>query len=414
VINIPWREIDLRLSILSCSTTPSHLDITVISDDEDVPSPENERTVNVTANRFSNLPLQLCPGFKLNFPPGQQPHTSYPFGLHSLVLLPWYYGTRREGFFLTSHACTGMAEINGRCHACNALGQNENLQNIIARYTDGVHENATLAYHGIGGLIDLVHRKTSVIDVLRLRRLNDVRKLVGKEGVIEVHKQMLMALSTHRIPRIDRVLRRGFRNGAGLHSILELIKKAAEGTYHPKAFDEEEDLQALLFLRLGGARVADIAHRVLGTPSVSTIRTRTSVPQILPSPSFPTRYEVQQNIASTFEGFLDVIGNAGENMLHAIVMFDELAVERRPRWDDKSNKILGMCREHGCATSLEFTSQEDLAMLWDELESGKIHLAHEVRTFQSRLWLLRSYIWRSSFAGNCWCNCDPKPIITAL
>jgi len=35
--------------------------------------------------------------------------------------------------------------------------------------------------------------------------------------------------------------------------MLELIKKAAEGTYHPKEFDEEEDLQALLFLCLGGA-----------------------------------------------------------------------------------------------------------------------------------------------------------------
>jgi len=28
-------------------------------------------------------------------------------------------------------------------------------------------------------------------------------------------------------------------------------------------------------------------------------------------------------------------------------MFDELAVEKRPQWDDKSNKVLGVCREHG-------------------------------------------------------------------
>jgi len=27
--------------------------------------------------------------------------------------------------------------------------------------------------------------------------------------------------------------------------MLELIKKAAEGTYHPKGYDEEKDLQAL-------------------------------------------------------------------------------------------------------------------------------------------------------------------------
>jgi hypothetical protein len=32
--------------------------------------------------------------------------------------------------------------------------------------------------------------------------------------------------------------------------MLELVKKAAEETYHLKRYDEEEDLQALLFLQL--------------------------------------------------------------------------------------------------------------------------------------------------------------------
>jgi hypothetical protein len=44
-------------------------------------------------------------------------------------------------------------------------------------------------------------------------------------------------------------------------------------------------------------------------------------------------------------------------------MFDELAIEKRPRWDDKSNKFLGVCCEHGHATSLEFTSEDDLVIL---------------------------------------------------
>jgi hypothetical protein len=65
--------------------------------------------------------------------------------------------------------------------------------------------------------------------------------------------------------------------------------------------------------------------------------------------------------------------------LHAIIMFDELSTEKRPRWDDKSNKILSVCREHGRDTSLEFTSEEDLQALWENLGCGKIHLVHEVR-----------------------------------
>ena len=70
---------------------------------------------------------------------------------------------------------------------------------------------------------------------------------------------------------------------------------------------------------------------------------------------------------------------ASQNLLHGILIFNELAIEKQPRWDDKSNKFLGVCCEHGHATSLEFTSEDDLVMLWNELESGKIHLSHEVR-----------------------------------
>ena len=223
-----------------------------------------------------------------------------------------------------------------------------------------------------------MHWKISEIDRLRLHQLNDMWKLAGKEGVIEVHKQMLLALSTQCIPWIDHVLRVGFRNGTGIHTMLNLIKKAGEGTYHPKGFDEEEDLQASLFLHLGGSHVADIAHHVFGTPSVSTIRSRTTVPLILPSPSFPTHHEVLKNIALTFEGILDMMG-VSRNLLYGILMFDELAIEKRPRWDDKSNKFLGVYCEHGHATSLEFTNEDDLVMLREELESRKIHLSHEVR-----------------------------------
>ncbi|KAF8476416.1 hypothetical protein DFH94DRAFT_695107 [Russula ochroleuca] len=122
--------------------------------------------------------------------------------------------------------------------------------------------------------------------------------------------------------------------------MLELIKKAAEGTYHPKGFDEEDDLQALLFLHLGGAHVVDIAHHIFGTPSVSTIRTCTSIPQILASPSFPTQYEIEHNIAATFEGLLELLGQKSH---HAVIMFDEISIE-----------------------NLEFTSEDDLQTLWED------------------------------------------------
>lgn len=351
--------------------TPELLDITTISDDEDILSMPCATDVSATE-------LEACPGYLLTFPRGQWADTSYPFALHTLLSLPWYYSMHKGGFSLVSHSCLGQAAVGQRCGPCDNLGNNENLKKIIARYTSGVHDNSPLVFHGIGGLVEVVRRKTSVIDALRLTRLNVARKLVGQEGIIDVHKQMLLALSTQRISRIDHVLRVGFKRGASIHSMLETIKRAANGTYHPKGYNEEDDLQGLLFLRLGGARVADIAHHIFGTPSARTIRTRTIVPQIIPSPSFPTHDEIQRNVVASFEGLLKGLGLSRQKALHAIVMFDELAIEKRPRWDDKSNKVLGLCREHGSGTSLEFTSEDDLETMWGELGSGLIHLAHEV------------------------------------
>ena len=359
------------------STRPTQFNVTVISDDEDLPSQTLKAIVSPTKQQsVVDAPAKMCPGYRLTFPLGQQGHTSYPFALHTVLSLPWDYKTCHDGFFVISHSCTGMIEGNGRCKQCDDLGKNEKLKKIVGRYTDGVHENAQLVYHGIGGLVNIVRRKTLANDLLRAHRLNDLKKLVGQVGVIDEHKQMLLALSSQRIPRVDHVLRMGFRRGAGIHTILERVKKAAAGTYHPKGFDEEDDLQALLFLRLGGARVADVAHRIFGTPSVKAIRTRTAIPQILASPSFPTHYEIEHNITACFEGVLEIVGGS---TLHGVLMFDEIAIEKRPRWDDKSNKILGVCREHGRDTSLEFTTEEDLQTLWEELGCGKIHLAHEVR-----------------------------------
>jgi hypothetical protein len=120
---------------------------------------------------------------------------------------------RKEGFFLVAHSCVGLTVAGQRCGPCDNLGDNENLKKVIARYTDGVHDNSPLVFHGIGGLIEVVHHKTLLIDVLCLCCLNDVRKLVGQEGVIDVHKQMLVALSTQRIPHINHVLRIGFKHG---------------------------------------------------------------------------------------------------------------------------------------------------------------------------------------------------------
>jgi hypothetical protein len=163
------------------SATPDEQDVIVISESDDTkgsPSKQPKETVSIAKRRSTDAPASPCPGYKLTFPPGQQAHMLYPYGLHSILTLPWDYRMHHGDLFLWSNSCTGKAKGNIPCNRCEGLSQNKHLQKIVARYTTGAHENTSLVYHGVGGLIDIVHHKTSEIDHLRLHRLNDVRKLV--------------------------------------------------------------------------------------------------------------------------------------------------------------------------------------------------------------------------------------------
>ena len=136
----------------SRSNAPSNSEIMVISDDNEIheiPSlqqgkqPHKPRLAEVsirTDRQNSDAHTKLCAGYHLSFPKGQQAHTSYPFALHTLMSLPWDYSTRKDAFVLMSHLCLDKAEVNGRCWACDNLGNNETLKKIISRYTNGIHE----------------------------------------------------------------------------------------------------------------------------------------------------------------------------------------------------------------------------------------------------------------------------------
>jgi len=71
----------------------------------------------------------------------------------------------------------------------------------------------------------------------------------------------------------------------------------------------------------------------------------------------------------------------GANVVHAVVMFDELATEKHIRWDPKTNYFLGVCRQHVYKASMEFINEGDLEELFRCLDDGDIHYAPEVREF---------------------------------
>lgn len=327
----------------------------------------------------TNPPSKTCKGYSLTFPDGKTAHSSYPFALHDKHNLPWDYESRSDVFVLRSRGCRGASQAHGRCAACNELENNETLQGIQRRIVDGVKEHSPYVYHGIGGLMELSRRKEAIIDEFRLRRLNTARHLVSCEGALDIQKQIILAFSRRDcdFKRLNIAINNAFDQKLGLHAILNTINATLDGTFDPKSYDERDDARGAIMLGLGGTRVADIAHRMFGTPATSTLRQRDTMPRLVLSPSFPMPSEIERNVEACLQSIVEVLNPLP--IVHAVLMFDEIATERRPRWDDTTNRIVGGGRECGSAASVEFRSERDLEMFFDELERGEVRLASEVR-----------------------------------
>jgi len=243
---------------------------------------------------------------------------------------------------------------------------------------EGVHENATFAYHSFNGLIKILDRKSKKLEFVQLRGLNQARKLLVKAGEISEYKRFALAISSGKVERVDRVIAQGLAQKKGIRGIMASLEAAAQGIYHPKNFTEEEAMRALLAWRLGGNRLAHINHRSRDDPSLTYLRRISFTPPIIPSHAQPTVLEVSTNVSATFSNVLEII-QSRIPVLHTVVAFDEVATEKRARWDPKTNFFLGICREHGHRTSLEFNNEDDMQEVFRCLDDGEIHYAAEVR-----------------------------------
>lgn len=160
----------------------------------------------------------------------------------------------------------------------------------------------------------------------------------------------MLAIASGKDVNVSQLINIGLRQNRSIAAITRNDHAAAKGMYRPKSYTEEEDMKGLLLFKLGGSRVAGIAHCALGLPAVSTLQSRVTMPSLIPSHASPTPMEVMKNIEACFEGIQDVLD--GKHVVHQVAMFDEIATEKRLRWDENTNFFLGVCREHGMRTSL--------------------------------------------------------------
>ncbi|KAH9016455.1 hypothetical protein EDB84DRAFT_1590111 [Lactarius hengduanensis] len=260
------------------------------------------------------------------------------------------------------------------------------MEGILTRIKNGIHENTNYAYQPIGGLIEVLRKKNALLDGLRFKQLSTSRTLATWARTVGQYEQLVMAMSEGSVNRLDALLRAGLNRGLGVRGMMELLDRARKGLYKPKNFTEEEMSRGLLFLWLGGARVARLAHQTLGAPSLSTLRHRSNA--IL----------LQASLSPSFQNSR---GNAGCGYT---LMIDEIKVEERMRWDPTTNRILGLCREHTEHVGLEFCSMSDARALVHGILVGEIHHASEATVFSIGILSEDRLTWGSRpfvIAGTC-------------
>ncbi|PPR03132.1 hypothetical protein CVT24_008485 [Panaeolus cyanescens] len=378
------------------STTITTLPATpVVQDDSD-----NDIAVEILPGPASYKPSapqiidQSCIGYIPKALIGQAPHSIYPFAIHDIENIPWGYSyspNRDDGAFrLFSKACKGsrMKKAGGkdpqraqwRCEACQSLKENTLLKAVEQRMEEGTHEKANYAYHGISGLVQLLRQKNKQIDFYRLHGLNQTRKLLVKARALTDHSRFVLAVASGSIKRVAQVVHVALGQKRGIAGIVHQLRAASEENgekYKVKSFTEKEMFVATLLWRLGGDRVGAIAHKALGLPSVKVLRNSSTIVPIIPSTAQPTINEVKRNAMAALEGVYEIIHAPNSHIQHAVLMFDEIATEKRIRWNHKTNKFLGVCREHGQKVSLEYTSDKDMEELFGSLDKGEIHYAAE-------------------------------------
>ncbi|KAF4596881.1 hypothetical protein EYR40_007427 [Pleurotus pulmonarius] len=372
------------LDVIAQQAVVDHVDVIDLSNEDAEVTVANAGATKAHATADGSQAM-LCTGVSVSIPTGRSAHTSYPFALHATLAITWNYSVVDGRLILHAHNCSKVVAVSknwkdrngvGRiCQNCQQLEENEILQGIIRRMEVGVHPNARLAYHSIGGMMAIIQKKNNQLDSTRFRTLNNARKLIRQGASLEQSKELIMAIGSGRVERVERVLKAGLTSNRGLKGLIVMYERAATQVYRPRTFDERDAMRGLLLWRMGGARVAEVAYRSLGLPSLSTLRRNTIIPPLIASTGKPSRPEIERNIQACFSAIEGVVD--GNGPVHQILMLDELKVEGRLRYDERTNSIVGVCREHAVKGSLEYSSKEEPNLLVESLRTGDIHLGVE-------------------------------------
>ena len=194
---------------------------------------------------------------------------------------------------------------------------------------------------------------------MQIKNSNRTKLVLNRK--ISDYKRILMLLGSRDVSGLRRLISASLKNGASPDKICETILSSLQGAYSPRGGFNDRDLDiAFLVKSIGGPRLLFALQKSHGLPSVSTVRRYQRIPRMRPSIGRPKAEDIVANISSFFAADLRPpptwpckipTGKLPGNVL----MFDGIALEPKCRYDQRSDHIIGLCREHAdhYATNLD-------------------------------------------------------------
>ncbi|KAJ7857349.1 hypothetical protein B0H13DRAFT_1902276 [Mycena leptocephala] len=214
-----------------------------------------------------------------------------------------------DDFYLRANTCSGDILGAGKmaCIECEALPSHKQLEGILRRIDSWLGGNCTVTL-----------------------RLNGTRTIGRKMAAIDDYKELTMAIASGKMARVGNLLESDLANHAGVRRLVGICLRTSVDKVRA-AHDAANMAVGLLLLRLGGSCVAEISHRALGLPSVSTLRRHPTIRPLLPSPGMPIVEEIESNIDSCLDATAEFSATQSQG--------PEIATEKRVRYDDRNNKV---------------------------------------------------------------------------
>jgi len=301
--------------------------------------------------------------------------------------LPWKVIVSSAGVILYSNQCTGSSQSTKKgkelrpiaCFPCSRLHDHTIVMGIRHHLLDGAHKNTPWAYLTPVEMYASLKKKDKQFNNLKLRSLNNAATIGVQNRHFDGWKRLAMAIGKEDIPRIRSLMATQTRAGASLFLIIEKIDKAVTRNYSPRGYNRTDFECAFLIYKLGGRSAANIAHKALGIPSIDATKCHITANPLQASSGFPLAEELAANLNHCYQVLpLPSLVEETLPILPMSIQIDEIKVQECLRWDPQTNHILGVCREHGGACTLEFHSIVQVDAVADCLRKNIVHFSSEV------------------------------------